>query len=160
MLGPARSARLPRFPRGSGGPLSSEWEAYVPYEATPENEARVRHEVEWSDLATSGRLAVEERTVARPSANRELAKGPLIEQLLVQEELLDRALTVYERVVAAGVWPSVTPAVTRAAVESSGGATEATEGAQLVSLSRARASVSGGSSASASASADALPVAV
>lgn len=74
--------------------------SYLPYEATEENEARIRHEVEWWDYVVSGHTEIREHTVSRPSSERAARKEDEADRLRSQHRLLARAEDLYSRIMA------------------------------------------------------------
>lgn len=72
--------------------------SFAPYEATPENEARIRHEAEWWDYAIH--RSIDEGRVSRPSAERAEQKAARQAEIRAQTDLLRRATDVYEQLAA------------------------------------------------------------
>jgi len=77
--------------------------SYLPYVPSPENEARIRHEVEWWDYVGSGHTEIREHTVSRPSTERDLLKQTQLERIRNEDELLARAESLFRHVGASGV---------------------------------------------------------
>lgn len=78
-------------------------QTFLPYQPSPENEARIRHETEWWDYVESGRATIREHTVSRPPAEREVLKARAVERVLAEQALLERAEALYLRIDALGV---------------------------------------------------------
>jgi hypothetical protein len=76
------------------------------YEPSPENEARVRHEIEWSQYVESSQRGISEHAVPRPSDERRQLKPAVTARVVARSAQIVQARDLYDQMMAVALQPA------------------------------------------------------